>query len=295
MLTIAKVLNNNIALVVDASGRDCIAMGCGIAFKKSRGDVLAEREVERLFTQHVPELSKRLDSLVKLIPEEYFEAAQAIVEHAKLRLGRDLDDSIYLALTDHIHFAVERARKGVVVGNRLTLDTKMVYREEFECAEAALAYIERVFEVELPKDEAAFITLHFVNASTGAGMDATVEAAQLIQRLLGIIEDELGTTFDRDSLSYYRFMIHLRFFVQRIVVPDARPGDGETEDLRMLALVRQQYGESFACAERVANYVERERGVRVSANERTYLTVHIERVRSDERRKRRREGRGEQD
>lgn len=134
MLRVAKVLNNNIAIVVDSRGNDCIAMGRGVAFGRKHGDLIDENDVERLFTQHVDELSGKLGQLVKSIPEEYFEATQAIVEHAKLRMGRDLDDGIYLALTDHIHFAVERARKGQALDNRLNFEIKMVYPDEYACA-----------------------------------------------------------------------------------------------------------------------------------------------------------------
>lgn len=82
MLQVAKVLNNNIAVVVDARGSDCIAMGRGIAFGRKRGDLIDEDSVERLFTQHGAELSGKLGQLVSSIPEEYFEATRAIVEHA---------------------------------------------------------------------------------------------------------------------------------------------------------------------------------------------------------------------
>ena len=163
MLRVAKVLNNNIAIVVDSRGNDCIAMGRGVAFGRKHGDLIDENDVERLFTQHVDELSGKLGQLVKSISEEYFEATQAIVEHAKLRMGRDLDDGIYLALTDHVHFAVERVRKGQALDNRLNFEIKMVYPDEYACAQTAIAFIDRIFNVTLPQEEAGFIAMHFVN------------------------------------------------------------------------------------------------------------------------------------
>ena len=282
MLTIAKILNNNIAIVVDEQGRDCIAMGKGVAFGRKRGDALAEKDVERLFTQRVPELSRRLDSLIALIPEEYFEAAQAVVEHARLRLGRDLEDGIYLALADHIHFAVERARKGQLIANRLSFETRIVYRDEFECALVALAYLNRVFDVKLPEDEAAFIALHLVNASTGVGMEATTEMASIIQNSLAIVREGLGLELDEDSLAYYRFMIHLKFFAQRVVSDGGsslRPG---TDDHRLIALVRREFADAAACADGIVEHVRHRCGYEVSGNEWMYLAMHIEHVRNGE-------------
>lgn len=290
MLTIAKVLNNNIAVVVDDSGRDCIAMGKGLAFGRKRGDSLEESAVERLFTQHVPELSRRLDGLISLIPEEYFEVAQNIVEHTRLRLGRSLDDGIYLALADHIHFTVERARAGQLIANRLTFETRLVYRDEFECALTAVSYIERVFGVALPEDEAAFIALHFVNASTGVGMEATTEMAGIIQRALQITRDALGLDLDEDSLAYYRYMVHLKLFAQRAVAPASAAAETLAEDSRLIAMVEREYPASAAVSDAIVDFVSREHGYAVPRNEWMYLTMHIERVRGSERRREGREG-----
>ena len=283
MLTIAKVLNNNIAIVVDESGHDCIAMGRGLAFGRKHGDQLDEASVERLFTQHVPELSRRLSDLIALIPEEYFEAAQDIIEHTRLRLGRELDDGIYLALADHIHFTIERARTGQLVANRLTFETRLVYRDEFECGLTAVSYLERVFDVKLPEDEAAFIALHFVNASTGVGMEATTEMADIIQRAIGIVREELGVGLDEDSLAYYRFMVHLKLFAQRAVSPAHAAAETLPEDRRLIALVEREYRVAGACADAIVDFVAREHGYEVPRNEWMYLTMHIERVRASER------------
>lgn len=278
MLTIAKVLNNNIAVVVDKDGADCIAMGRGIAFQRKRGDEIDEGDVERLFTQQVPELSRRFDELSSSIPEAYFEVAQNIIEHAKLRLASNLSDSISLALTDHIHFAVERARSGQVIDNRLTIETSIVYPDEFECARTAVAYIDRVFGVDLPDDEAAFIALHFVNAETDAGMDATVEMGRIIQRALEIVAEDLGLELDKGSLAYYRFMVHLRFFAQRVTAPGGGFDEDAAGDWKLACTVRREYAESFACAERIADFTEGECSCPVPESERVYLALHIERL-----------------
>ncbi len=80
MLQVAKVLNNNIAVVVDARGSDCIAMGRGIAFGRKRGDLIDEDSVERLFTQHVAELSGKLGQLVSSIPEVTEEVSSSLAD-----------------------------------------------------------------------------------------------------------------------------------------------------------------------------------------------------------------------
>lgn len=280
MLRVAKVLNNNIAIVVDSRGNDCIAMGRGVAFGRKHGDLIDENDVERLFTQHVDELSGKLGQLVKSIPEEYFEATQAIVEHAKLRMGRDLDDGIYLALTDHIHFAVERARKGQALDNRLNFEIKMVYPDEYACAKTAIAFIDRVFNVTLPQEEAGFIAMHFVNAETGGmGMQTAATMAKIIHDSLDIVQKRFDMKLDDGSIAYYRFMVHLKFFAQHIVMSEMPRGSVGARDRQLHATVVREYPDAYDCAEEIASHAERAHGCSVPDDERLYLALHIERVR----------------
>lgn len=282
MLQVAKALNNNIAIVVDPDGNDCIAMGRGIAFGRKFGDMIEEGSVERLFTQRVDELSGKLGQLVTSIPEEYFEAAQAIVEHAKLRLGRELDDVIYLSLTDHIHFAVERVRKGQTLDNRLNIEIKMVYSEEFECAQTAIGYLNRTFGVSLPAEEAGFIAMHFVNAETGGmGMQLAVTMAKIIQDTIDIVQQRFDIALDEEAIAYYRFIVHLKFFAQRIAMSCQSEAVETVRDRKLFATVVREYPESYDCAEEIAAYVEAAYGRVVPDDERIYLALHIERVRKD--------------
>ena len=163
-MKIAKVLNNNIVIAVNERGEDVIAMGCGIAFGKKRGDALYPAKVERLFTNSVPELSGRFEELAKAIPAEYIEAAEKVIAMAKMQLGKELADNLYLSLADHIYFTIQRWHSNMLIRNRLLLETRMLYPDEFRAGQDAVKYLDERFKVDLPEDEAAFIALHFVNA-----------------------------------------------------------------------------------------------------------------------------------
>ncbi len=276
-LKIAKVLNNNIAIAVNDRGKDVIVMGCGVAFQKRHGDEVDESKIERLFSQNVPTLSRRFGELAVEIPEEYFEAAQSIVASAKMRLGRELDDTIYLTLTDHIYFTLDRFRKGLTIYNRLLLETKMIYREEFSVALEALTYLDKRFDVDLPEDEAAFIALHLVNADTDVSMSQTFEITRIVQQINSIIRNYFKKEIPFESLAYYRLMVHLKFFATRVVTFDSVNHD-DFEDRQLFDLIKTQYAESYRCAELIRVYIEKTYSVMVGENEEMYLTIHIERV-----------------
>lgn len=273
---IAKVLNNNIAIAVDDAGRDVIAMGCGVAFQRRHGDEVDEAKIERLFTQGVPELSRRFGELAAQVPEEYFEAAQSIIANAKMQLGCALDDSLYLMLTDHIHFSIDRVRRGITIQNALLLETKMIYREEYEVAREAVAYLNERFDVVLPEDEAAFIALHLVNAGGGGTMDDTFKIARMVQEVNTLARKYYGVEIDPESLDYYRLLVHLKFFATRVVAAESR--DDELQDRQLFDLIKHQYASAYECATCVAALVEGGYHYRVSNNELMYLTIHLQRV-----------------
>lgn len=105
-MIIEKVLNNNVA-IASQGGKEIVVMGRGITFQKKKGDELDDELVTKVFTQENTDLSNKLVQLVQEIPEDYFQLSDQIIRYAENELGLVLSDNIYLALTDHIQFAVE--------------------------------------------------------------------------------------------------------------------------------------------------------------------------------------------
>lgn len=271
-----KILNNNIAIVADEAGEDRIVMGCGVAFGKKYGDPVDMTRIERIFTQNVRDLSGKFEALLKEIPDEYLECADRIIAHGKLLLGKELADNLYLSLTDHIFFTVKRCREGMLIHNRLLFETKMIYKEEFQVGMDAVEMMNQQFEINLPEDEAAFLALHFVNATMGTEMNKPLEITKIVQEIRTIIRNFFRIEFQEDSLSYYRMMTHLKFFAQRMALHEGK--SDQNADLQLFQMVKERYGQSYRCVERIVEYLQKQYHYTVSDNEKLYLTIHIERI-----------------
>lgn len=50
-------------------------------------------------------------NMLKDIPLEYMEISDCVIKEAKVDL--EVDDSLYISLTDHIHTSIERYKEGV--------------------------------------------------------------------------------------------------------------------------------------------------------------------------------------
>lgn len=276
-MNIVKVLNNNVVLSMDENHEDVIVLGNGIAFQKKYGDQIDDSKIERIFTQQIPELTARFQKMLSEIPMDFLEIAEKIILNAKLKLNHDFNDNLYISLMDHINFTIQRYREGMLIENRLLLETKVLYKDEFAAGKEAVELINTTFDVQLPEDEAAFIALHFVNASTGGSMQDTVQQTRIVQDTLTVIKNFFNMTFQEDSISYYRLVTHLKFFAQRIT---AKKIQGKAnEDVQLLEIVKLKYPDSYECVNRIVKYMNLEFGYSLTNEERLYLTIHIERIR----------------
>src|SRR5699024_11591388 len=81
------------------------------------------------------------------------------LEMAGKDLNTELNDSLYLSLSDHIHFAVKRTKEGLPIRNALSWEVQKFYKDEYRVARRAMDLIEEKTGVRLPEDEAASIAL----------------------------------------------------------------------------------------------------------------------------------------
>ena len=105
-MKIKKKLNNNVAVVTDKIGNEIIVMGKGITYDKKAGDCVDVEQVEKQFVPSNKDFSMKFQEILLDIPSKYLEVSNCIIERAKKYLDAEIDDNIYISLTDHIHMAI---------------------------------------------------------------------------------------------------------------------------------------------------------------------------------------------
>ena len=134
-----------------------------------------------------------------------------------MRLGKKMNDMVYISLIDHVHTAIVRFLEGVTVKNVLLWDIRRFYKEEYQIGLWALHLIEERFKVRLPEDEAGFIALHLANAQMDEKvMHNMYEITRIMQEIVNIVKYYFHVSFDEDDVYYYRFITHLKFFAKRL-------------------------------------------------------------------------------
>lgn len=276
-MRIEKVLNNNVVISLDASGKDVIVMGSGIAFQKKRGDIIDQKKIERIFTQNDSDLASKIQSALKDVPIEYLEFTEQMIHYAQNELDTKFNDNLYLSLMDHIYFTIKRYHENMLIQNRLLFETKLMYPEEFRVGNEIVQKMNKMFNVDLPEDEAAFIALHFVNANLGTDNPSSKTQDKIVQDMLTIIKNYFKLSINSDTLQYVRLVTHLKFFAQRITQKKMQATSGG--DVQLFSVVKERYSISYECVQRISQYLQIEYGYNIGNEEKLYLTIHIERIR----------------
>lgn len=273
-IIIEKVINNNIISAYEESGAEVIVMGRGIGFKKKQGEVVPADQISKIFRIKSRTLTEQFKELLANMPLERVRISDEIISHAKDHLKLKLNQSIYVTLTDHINFAIERVSQGIEPQNALLWEIKRFYPQEFQLGIYALELIQDRLGILLPEDEAGFIALHFVNAEYGTDIRDAVKFPDQMQAIVDIVERDLGILLDESSLHYERFMTHIKFLIQRIYRKELL----SSEDRELSLLMQRKYPREYQCSVKVAEYIMQATGSRLSEEEIMYLSVHIRRV-----------------
>lgn len=277
-MQITKILNNNVVLTLNDNGEEQVVMGRGLAFQKQIGDVIDESKIEKLFSSSNHQIVTHLTELLNQIPLEVMTTCSYIIQLAEQRLGK-LHDMIYVALTDHCHFALERYKQGIEVRNVMMWEIKRLYPREFQLGIEALNIIKTRLGVDLPIDESGFIAIHFVNAQSTKENDASLvnDLTRVMQDILQLVKYQLNVDYDEESLSYHRFITHLRFFAQRMLGRETLHSDDDS----LHDEIKQNYAIAYQCVEKINGYLLKQYQQELSKDERMFLTIHIERIRKD--------------
>lgn len=277
-MRIHKILNNNVVVVLDEAENEQIVMGRGLAFKRKCGDEIDPAIIDKVFTMSNPDTNNKFQELVANIPIEYMLLVELIITYAKTHIGKKINDTIYISLADHIYMSVVRAKEGIVVKNALLWDIKRFYKDEYHIGLKALEFIKLEVGVELPVDEAGFIALHFVNAQmceNPAKVNDMYNITKVMQEITNIVKYTFHIEFDEDSVYYYRFITHLKFFAQRMVTHKTYE-EQEGDDL--LDIIKVKYKNAFDCVGKIKKFIMEKYEYLLSDEEMLYLTIHIARV-----------------
>jgi beta-glucoside operon transcriptional antiterminator len=278
-MQIKKIFNNNVALTEDLNQIEMVIMGKGLAFQKKIGDQIDPEKIEKTFITPSESFADKLSDLLDEIPYEIMTLSKDIIDMANKELQTNLNDVLYLSLSDHIHFAVTRTKNGLPIKNALMWEVQKFYKDEYHVARKALDIIKEEIDVSLPEDEAASIALHLFNArQDNSGMEETMAMTNIVNDVTNIIKYHYGIDFNEESMNYSRLITHLRYFAYRMLRGELNNDNNDA----LYEQVKAQYPQAYKCTKKVHEYLRKQYRMEMTKDELAYFMIHIHRVSSRE-------------
>jgi beta-glucoside operon transcriptional antiterminator len=274
-MRIQRVLNNNVVVAHDFSGKECVVIGKGVGFNKKASDLVDDACIQKIFRLDEENSFGKANDAFQDVPEALFDIVLEIVKQATTQLDRKIHKSVYASLLDHISFAIERAKQGVHVRNMLLWDIKRLYRNEFIIGVAALDSIKQNLNIELAEDEAGFIALHLLNSQKDGTMPDIENVSKVIQDILNIVKYHFNIEYEEESINFQRFVTHLKFFSHRLLSNTYV----STDENSLHDIVAEKYDISYECAKKINRFIKHEYGRSLTDDEMMFLSIHIEHVR----------------
>lgn len=237
--TVTRVFNNNAVLAyVGNQENEIILLGRGIGFGKKPGSNLDPSTAQQTFVATGKDRVAFLEMLENVETPVLEIISQAI--NMGIDLLGSLDPSIYLMLTDHLVFTVQRLHHGSLPHSTLLAEIAAVYPEEFKAAQVIVNFLNSNLCINLPPDEAALITLHLQAARTGRNVKRPLAEANQLASLVDTVASQLGVEDVPNNLRA-DLTGHLAHLQRRV---DA----GNFRENKIALILRGQLGDEWSMA-----------------------------------------------
>ncbi|MCR5229625.1 MAG: PRD domain-containing protein [Solobacterium sp.] len=267
-MKVIRCINNNVAVCLDSSGKELVAFGKGIGFRKPPYEVPLGK-LERTYYG----VDSIYLSMINDIPKKILDISDETIDYARVVLDCELSSNIIFTLADHLNFCIERYRKHMNFTLPIVRDIEQLFEKEVSVGQFALKLIRERMNVFLPREEAAYVALHLINYEEKQKNTEPAEDA-VIENVTGIIEKEYGIDISRDDFNYSRFVSHMNYLFKRGKHQELM----KTDNGRIYQDLVRDYPKTHEVSVRVSEYLEQVMNISLTDEEKLYLMLHINRL-----------------
>ncbi|MGI8314982.1 glucose PTS transporter transcription antiterminator GlcT [Halobacillus mangrovi] len=270
---IKKVLNNNVVIAEHPSYEEVVLIGKGIGFNRKAEDDISFDKADKTFLLSNEKEKEQYVNLLPYVDERLIDFMNDVLVHIETRMGQELNQHIHVALTDHLAFAINRAKKNMQFSNPFLLEIESLYPKEYQIAMEVVTMIYDEMGIQFPEGEVGFIALHIHSAVTDKTLREINRHNQLISRLVSIVEDTMDVTIDKNSVDYHRLVQHLHRAIDRVYQSESL-GD----EIKLANMLKQEYPVCYNLAWKLIKVMQKQLNKPVDESEVIYLTIHLQRL-----------------
>ncbi|MFQ3546242.1 PRD domain-containing protein [Halobacillus rhizosphaerae] len=272
-VTIKKVLNNNVIIAEHPSYKEVVLIGKGIGFNRKKDEAISFAKADKTFLLSDEKEKEQYMNLLPHIDESLIDFMNDILIYVEKRMGQELNEHIHVALTDHIAFAINRAKNNMQFSNPFLMEIESLYPKEYQIAMEVVTMAYDHMGIQFPEGEVGFIALHIHSAVTDKTLREINRHNQLISQLVTIIENNMGLTIDKNSVDYHRLVQHLHRVIDRI-----HHEESIGDEVRLANMLKQEYPVCYNLAWKLIKVMQKQLNKSVDESEAIYLTIHLQRL-----------------
>ncbi|WP_226585118.1 glucose PTS transporter transcription antiterminator GlcT [Halobacillus litoralis] len=272
-LKIKKILNNNVVIADHPTYEEVVLIGKGIGFNKEKGDDISFDKADKTFLLSNEKEKEQYVSLLPHIDEKLIDFMNDVLLHIEARMGQELNQHIHVALTDHLAFAINRAKKNLQFANPFLLEIESLYPKEYQIAMEVVTMVYDKMGIQFPEGEIGFIALHIHSAVTDKTLREINKHNQLITHLVGLVEETMEVEINKNSVDYHRLVQHLHRAIDRVY-----QGEHVGDEIRLSKMLKEEYPVCYNLAWKLIKVMQKQLNKPVDESEAIYLTIHLQRL-----------------
>ncbi|MDT4080222.1 PRD domain-containing protein, partial [Staphylococcus aureus] len=150
------------------------------------------------------------------------------------------------------------------------METMQLYSDAYHIAKQVIDQLNAALDVHFPEDEIGFIALHIASNTEDLSMHEMTLINNVIKKGIDIIESDLVTTVDKESLQYQRFIRHVQFLIRRLRRKEYIHAQDD-----FVSMIKNHYPICYNTAYKILTMIQKQFDVNISESEIIYLTLHI--------------------
>ncbi|SDN10879.1 glucose PTS transporter transcription antiterminator GlcT [Sediminibacillus halophilus] len=272
-LMIDKVLNNNVVIAEHETYKEVVLIGKGIGFNRKPGDRISVDKADKTFLLKDEKEKEQYVNLLPYIDKALLDFMNDVMLFIEERMGKQLNEHIHVALTDHIAFAVNRAKKDMNFSNPFLFEIEALYPKEYQVAVEVVEKLKRQTNVDFPEGEIGFVALHIHSAVTDKSLRDINQYHQLITTMIELIEDNLVIKLEKQDVNYFRLIQHLHRAIDRV-----HKGEALGREKKLADMLKNEYPVCYNLAWKLVKVMQKQLHRSVDESEVLYLTIHLQRL-----------------
>lgn len=268
---IERVLNNNSIIIKGSNNNTRILTGKGIGFGKKPNTYTEVEDylIDKTFFNYDETLKNQLINLITNLDEDIIQVSNQIISLAERKFG-ELNTHVYVSLTDHLSFALDRLKNNQVISNPFQDSIQLLLFEEYEVGLKARDIIEEKFDILIPDEEVGFIAFHINAARSQIKVNYVVQEMRIYKTIIHMIESEFDIQLPANKCA------DLYLIIQSYVKQEKLPLQFLLDNLQL-----NQYStdsKKYKLLNNIIKYIESQTSKALSHKQKLVLTSYIEYV-----------------